>query len=176
MAPEDTSISLHSGQNARHAGRLAEAEQAFRTSIEKGQIRAALEQAFAWSAWVRFYWNGVDRKRPHRLSRQPPKSTRNTPDLTADLPRCGCAKEEPQRALLLVDEALELHENNVRTRNLDRHNLANMHANRAQALALLGRKEDALSAIETASRVGDPVFIPGLAGHVGVAGGFPDTG
>ena len=39
-----------------------------------------------------------------------------------------------------------------------------MYANRAQVLALMGQKDEAASALRTAEQVGDPAFIPGLAG------------
>ena len=72
-------------------------------------------------------------------------------------------EREPQRALLLLENAINLKQGNVRTRNMDRHNLANMWANRALALAMLGRIDEAASAVTTARYEGDAAFIPGLA-------------
>lgn len=71
---------------------------------------------------------------------------------------------EPQRVLLLIDNALKLKQGNPRTRNLDRHETAYMWANRALALAMLGRMDEAASAVAAAEREVDPRFIPGLAG------------
>jgi tetratricopeptide (TPR) repeat protein len=71
---------------------------------------------------------------------------------------------EPERALRLLDQALEMQQSNARTRNLDRHNVGNMQADRALALAMLGRMDEAAQAAVLAGDSGDPGFIPGLAG------------
>jgi len=62
-----------------------------------------------------------------------------------------------------VENALKLRQDSPRNRNLNRHTFANMWAHRAQALAMLGRRDEAAAAIQTASIAGDPVFLPGLA-------------
>jgi predicted Zn-dependent protease len=162
--PETARFHYIQGRTLRYAGRLAEAEQAFRSSIGKGQVRAEPEQAFRLECLGEVL---LELGRFKEATSAFEAATKIYPPYAGSY--SGLAEawlrqgREAQRALLLVDKALELRQNDVRTRHHDRHELAYMHANRAQALALLGRKEDALSAIETASRVGDPEFIPGLA-------------
>ena len=153
------------GSTLRYAGRLAEAEQAFRTSIEMGQIRPGLAQALHLEnlAEVLLDLGRFDDATAvfEASIRIFPRNSGAGNGLAEVCLRRG---RDSRRALLLVDNALQLKQSNLRTRNLDRHNLANMWANRAQALAMLGQKDEASSAIVTAGEVGDPEFIPGLAG------------
>jgi len=72
--------------------------------------------------------------------------------------------QQPQRALLLLDNALKLKDRNLRSKNIDRHTTANIWAARSLALAMLGRMEEAAAAVEMAKDSGDAAFIPGLAG------------
>jgi tetratricopeptide (TPR) repeat protein len=162
------------------AGRLAEADESLRTSIAKSLIRAGhiLPGALSNLAGVLL-----------RLGRFP-GATAALEAATKLYPRFSGAHnglaevllsqgQEPRRALLLVDNALKLRQSDPRTQNVDRHSLANMWANRAQALALLGQKEEAASAVAAAESVGDPAFIPGMAGtywRCGVALRLMDQG
>jgi tetratricopeptide (TPR) repeat protein len=153
------------GSTLRYAGRLAEAEQAFRTSIEMGQIRPGLAQSLHLENLAEVL---LDLGRFDDATAVFEASIRIFPrnsDAGNGLAEvCLRRGRDARRALLLVDNALQLKQSNWRTRNLDRHNLANMWANRAQALAMLGQKDEASSAIVSAGEVGDPEFIPGLAG------------
>jgi tetratricopeptide (TPR) repeat protein len=153
------------GSTLRYAGRLAEAEQAFRTSIEMGQVKPGLAQALHLEnlAEVLLDLGRFDDATAvfEASIRIFPRNSGAGNGLAEVCLRRG---RDSRRALLLVDNALQLKQSNLRTRNLDRHNLANMWANRAQALAMLGQKDEANSAIVTAGEVGDPEFIPGLAG------------
>lgn len=73
---------------------------------------------------------------------------------------------DPQRALELLDQALQLKETNPQTKNIDKHSLANLWATRAEALAMLGRTSEAEAAIETASKEGNPAFRGGTAATI----------
>ncbi len=70
---------------------------------------------------------------------------------------------EPSRALQSAEKALVLREANAAS-NADRHTLAYIYANRARALALLGRADEAKESLEEAAQAADPDFIPGMAG------------
>jgi len=145
-------------------GRLREAEQSFCTSIEKGQIRpgAMLPMALASLGHVLLHLARFDRATAafEASNKIAPRYAGALNGLAEALLRQG---QQPQRALLFVDNALKLRQDAPRGRNLNRHTFANMWANRAQALAMLGRRDDAAAAIETASIAGDPAFLPGLA-------------
>jgi tetratricopeptide (TPR) repeat protein len=71
---------------------------------------------------------------------------------------------EPQRALQFADRALQLRKENNASPNADRHNLAYMWANRARALALLRRIDEAEASLEHTMKDGDPDNVPGSAG------------
>jgi tetratricopeptide (TPR) repeat protein len=163
--PETPIFHFVRGTVLYYAGRLAESEQAFRTSIEKGQIRAGAILPVALTSLGEVLLHlGRLREATIALETSIKIHTRYAGAhnaLAEILLRRG---REPQRALLLVDNALQLRKSQVRTRNIDRHNLANMYANRARALALLGQMDEAVSAIATAESAGDSAFIPGLAG------------
>jgi Tfp pilus assembly protein PilF len=70
---------------------------------------------------------------------------------------------EPQRALQSADKALVLRETNAAP-NAERHTLAYIYANRARALAMLGRTDEAKQSLEDAAKASDPDFVPGMAG------------
>ena len=144
-----------------YAGRLREAEQSFCDTIEKGQIQAGaiLPLALTGLGHVLLHLGRFDRATAafEASNKIAPRYAGALNGLAEGLLRQG---QQPQRALLLVDNALKYQQDNPRRRNLNRHNLANMWAHRAQALAMLGRRDDACSAIETASSVGDPAFLP----------------
>ena len=77
--------------------------------------------------------------------------------------------QQPFEALRNVDCAIELKRPAA---NTDRHMLGYMWANRAWALARLGRSEEALAAIENARAESRPEFGPGFAGvhwRIGIA-------
>ncbi|HYL37949.1 MAG TPA: tetratricopeptide repeat protein [Bryobacteraceae bacterium] len=71
--------------------------------------------------------------------------------------------QQPFEALRSVDRAIELKQ---RSGVMDRHMLAYMWANRARALAKLGRDDEALAAVRNADNecAAAPDFVPGLAG------------
>jgi tetratricopeptide (TPR) repeat protein len=70
---------------------------------------------------------------------------------------------EPQRALQYADQALNLRQANAGP-NAERHTFAYIWANRARALALLGKTDEAQASLKYAAEDGDPDFVPGLAG------------
>jgi len=147
------------------AGRLAEADESLRTSIAKSLIQAGsivpggLSNLAAVELRLgRFRAATAALEAATKLY---PRFSGVHNGLAEVLLSQGL---EPRRALLLVDNALKLKEGNVRTRNVDRHSTAYMWANRAQALAMLGQKEEAASSVTTAQSAGDPAFLPGLAG------------
>jgi len=163
--PESPTFHHLRGATLLFAGRLPEAEQAIRTSLEKGQSRPGFAQATHLGnlgavllALGRFKeataaYEGAAKIYPQYSSAQN--------GLAEVWLRQGL---EPQRALLLVDTALQLKQRDARRRNADRHMLAHMSANRAQALAMMRQMDEAASAVATAQNLGDPAFIPGLAG------------
>jgi tetratricopeptide (TPR) repeat protein len=70
---------------------------------------------------------------------------------------------EPSRALQNAEKALVLRQANAAP-NAEPHTLAYIYANRARALALLGRTDEALESLREAAKAGDPAFVPGTAG------------
>ncbi len=64
---------------------------------------------------------------------------------------------------MLVDRALERRLRSWLSRRFDRHVLAEMYADRAWALALLGRAEDCRAELEKAFRTAGRRFRPGIA-------------
>ena len=147
--PQSPTFHFMRGTILLFAGRLAEAEQALRTSIENCQIRSGLAPYLGNLGLV---WLNLGRFN---------EATAVFEALTKIYPRYPGAHNglaelllrqriEPRRALLLVENALQLKQRDPRSRNVDRHSLANMYANRAQALALLGQKDEAASALATA--------------------------
>jgi tetratricopeptide (TPR) repeat protein len=152
------------GRVLHYAGRLPESEESFRTSIAKGQIRASTIQVVALTSLGEVLLH-LGRIRA---------ATAAFEAATKIYPRYAGAhnglaevllhqRREAQRALLLVENALKLKQDTIQTRNIDRHSYANMWANHAQVLALLGRLDEAASSVRMASNEGDPAFIPGLA-------------
>jgi tetratricopeptide (TPR) repeat protein len=71
---------------------------------------------------------------------------------------------EPDRARELIDRAIKLRAGNSRFVKMDRHTLAYMWADRAWALALEGRAEEAQNDVAKALDQVDAGFVPGLAG------------
>jgi tetratricopeptide (TPR) repeat protein len=148
-----------------YAGRLAEAEESLRTAIEKGQIRGGPIQVVALAGLGGIL---VDRGKFPAAAMALEGSTKLNPRYSGA--QMGLAevmlrqRVEPRRALLLVENAIKLRQSNPRLRKVDRHMLAHMFADRAQALALLGQNDEAIAAIAAASEAGDPEFLPGVAG------------
>ena len=162
--PETPIFHFMRGTALHYAGRLREAEQSFCDTIEKGHVRAGaiLPVALTSLGHVLLHLGRFARATAafDASNKIAPRYAGALNGLAESLLRQG---QQPQRALLLVDNALKYQQDNPRGRNLNRHNFANMWAHRAQALAMLGRRDEAASAIETASHVGDPGFLPGLA-------------
>jgi tetratricopeptide (TPR) repeat protein len=162
--PETPIFHFIRGTVLHYAGRLREAEQSFCNCIEKGQIRAGaiLPVALTSLGHVLLHLGRFPRASAafEASTKIAPRYASALDGLAEGLLRQG---KQPQRALLLVDNALKLKQDKLRGQNLNRHNFANMWAHRAQALAMLGRRDEAASAIETASNVGDPAFLPSLA-------------
>ncbi len=162
--PETPIFYFMRGTVLHYAGRLREAEQSFCDTIEKGQIQpgAILPMALTSLGHVLLHLGRFARATAafEASNKIAPRYAGALNGLAESLLRQG---QQPQRALLLVDNALKLQKDNPRDRNLNRHNSANMWAHRAQALAMMGRRDEASSAIETANKVGDPAFLPGLA-------------
>jgi tetratricopeptide (TPR) repeat protein len=161
--PQSPNFHFMRGTILLFAGRLAEAEQALRTSIEKRQTRSGFAPSLGnlgsvWSHLGRFKEAAAVFQAAAKIYPRYPSAHDGLAEVLLR------QRIEPRRALLLVENALKLKQSNPRSRNVDRHSLANMYANRAQALALLGQKDEAASAVRTAEQVGDPAFIPGLAG------------
>jgi tetratricopeptide (TPR) repeat protein len=152
------------GSVLHYAGRLTESEESFRTGIGKGQRRAGAIQAVALTNFgnVLLHLGRFDAATQalKAVTKTYPRFYDAYNGLAEVLLRQG---REAQRALLLVDNALKLRQDSPSMQKLDRHNLANMWANRAQAAALLGQMDDAASCVRMASEAGDPAFIPGLA-------------
>jgi tetratricopeptide (TPR) repeat protein len=147
------------------AGRLAESEQSFRTSLEKAQMKAGAIQILALANLGHVLLDlGRFREAADAFeacTKVYPRYAAAHSGLAEVLLRQG---KEPQRALLLIDNALKLKQDNPRARNVDRHSTAYMWADRALALAMLGRMDDAAAALVMADDAGDPAFLPGLAG------------
>jgi tetratricopeptide (TPR) repeat protein len=146
-------------------GRLPEAEESLRTSIAKHLVRGGVGLIGALTnlgsvllRQKRFREAAAALEVVHKIH---PQFSAAHNDLAEVLLTQG---QEPQRALLLVENALKLKLGNARLRNADRHSTAYMYANRALALAMLGRMEEASASVEMAKDSGDPSFIPGLAG------------
>ena len=162
--PETPIFHFMRGTVLHYSGRLREAEQSLCDCIAKGQIRAGaiLPVALTSLGHVLLHLGRFVRATAafEASNKIAPRYAGALNGLAESLLRQG---EQPQQALLLVDNALKLQQDNPRDRNLNRHNLANMWAHRAQALAMLGRRDDAAAAMETASIAGDPAFLPGLA-------------
>jgi tetratricopeptide (TPR) repeat protein len=161
--PQSATFHFLRGTILLFAGRLPEAEQALRTSIEKCRILSGFAPYLCNLGWV---WLNLGRFKEatavfEATAKIYPRYSGAHNGLAEVLLSQGL---EPRRALLLVENALKLKQSNPRSRNVDRHSLAHMHANRAQALAMLGQKDEAAAAIATAHNVGNPSFIPGLAG------------
>ncbi len=70
---------------------------------------------------------------------------------------------EPERALALIDRALERKTRSWVSRRFDRHILAQMHADRAWALGLLGQAGESRAELEKAFQVAGRRFKPGIA-------------
>jgi tetratricopeptide (TPR) repeat protein len=162
--PETPIFHFMRGTVLHYAGRLREAEQSFCDTIEKGQIQpgATLPMALTSLGHIllhlgRFAKANAAFEASNKIA---PRYAGALNGLAESFLRQG---QQPQRALLLVDNALKLRQDARRGRNLNRHTFANMWAHRAQALAMLGRRDEAAAAIETASIAGDPAFLPGLA-------------
>ncbi len=141
------------------AGRLAEADESLRTSIAKslmqaGQILPGALSNLAGVALRQGRFSGATAAL-EAATKLYPRSSGAHNGLAEVLLSQG---QEPRRALLLVDNALKLRQSDPRTQNVDRHSIANMRANRAQALALLGQKEEAVSAAAAAGERGRPGF------------------
>ena len=162
--PETPIFHFMRGTALHYAGRLQEAEESFRDTIEKGEIRAGaiLPVALTSLGHVLLHLGRFARATAafDASNKIAPRYAGALNGLAESLLRQG---QQPQRALLLVDNALKYQQDTPRNRSLNRHNFANMWAHRAQALAMLGRRDEAASAIETAIHVGDPGFLPGLA-------------
>jgi tetratricopeptide (TPR) repeat protein len=71
---------------------------------------------------------------------------------------------ETDLALDLLDRAIQLRTASPRWVKIDRHTLAYMYANRAWALALKGRIQEAEADTRRALEQADPAFVPGYAG------------
>jgi tetratricopeptide (TPR) repeat protein len=162
--PETPIFHFMRGTVLHYAGRLREAEQSFGNSIEKGQNRpgAILPMALTSLGHVLLHLGRFAKATAafEASNKIAPRYAGALDGLAETLLRQG---QQPQRALLLVDNALKLRQDAPRGRNLNRHTFANMWAHRAQALAMLERRDEAAAAIETASIAGDPAFMPGLA-------------
>ena len=74
-----------------------------------------------------------------------------------------CLASDPNRALKLLDQALDLKRNDELVPSTGRHTLAYLWADRAQALAMLENVKDAAASLENAAK-GNFEFTPGLAG------------
>lgn len=153
------------GAVLRYAGRLEEAEKAYRTGIGIGLAKPGLVEALYLENLGDVM---LDLRRFRDAAQVFEASTKILPQHSGGYN--GLAEvllrqdRDAERVLELVDKATQLKESNPRMRNIDRHNLANMWANRALALAMLGRMDEATSAVAKANDESDPVFIPGLAG------------
>lgn len=71
---------------------------------------------------------------------------------------------EPEQTLELSKRAIENFQRSLLSRLLERYNLATAHANRAWALALLGRQSEAASTLREAFAQAEPNFVPEMAG------------
>lgn len=147
------------------AGRLPEAEEALRTSVAKALVRAGVIMAVALNnLGCVLLHRGRFREATAALeavSKTYPQFFGVHSSLAEVLLAQGL---QPQRALLLTDNALKLKQGNPRTQKIDRHSTANMWADRALALAMLGKMDDAASSLAAAEEAADPRFMPGLAG------------
>jgi tetratricopeptide (TPR) repeat protein len=162
--PELSMLHYMRGVTLLYAGKPAEAEQAVRESINRGQVGADASRA------IRLTTLGETLLAQGRFKEATDLfegSSRIDPQYAGAYSgmamACLLQDGDPERALALVDRALELKQQ-LPKRDLDRHTLANMWAARAEALAMLGRNSEAASSLETAAQAGDPKFIPGTAG------------
>jgi tetratricopeptide (TPR) repeat protein len=162
--PQSARFHFLRGSVLHYAGRLTESEQSFRISIANARNRARGAKRVALTSLghvLLLLGRFRDATAAFDASKKlDPQYAGALNGLAEALLR---QEREPQRALLLLENAINLKQGNVRTRNMDRHNLANMWANRALALAMLGRIDEAASAVTTARYEGDAAFIPGLA-------------
>jgi Flp pilus assembly protein TadD len=162
--PENPVFHFMRGTTLHYAGRLPEAEQALRTSLQRGQVRPGPAQAIGLATLGEVLL-AQDRLKDATAAFQ--ASSKIYPgygSAYSGLAEVCLRQQDAQRALQLADQALELRQLNAKTRKIDRHTLASMWADRAQALALLGRNTEAATALEKAASTGDPKFLPGLAG------------
>ena len=147
------------------AGRLPEAEESLRTCISKGLVRPSGVMIVGLENLGCVLLRGGRFREAMKVSELVTKLAPRYLGGHASVAEVLLAQGlEPQRTLLLVDNALKLKLIKPRTRNLDRHAIANLWADRAQALAALGKMDEAAAAVAAADSEGDPGFIPGLAG------------
>lgn len=145
------------------AGRLEEGEESLRTSIAKHLVKGRVGLV---SGLTNLGSVLLRQKRFREATAALEVVTKIHPQFSeahSELAEVLLAQgQEPERALALVDNALELKNRNAR--NVDRHAVAYMWAKRGLALAMLGRTGEAAASVEKAKDSGDPAFIPGVAG------------
>lgn len=147
------------------AGRHEEAEQRLRESLAREQRLAGLKQSVCLGNLAEALM-GQGRYREALQAYEGAQQIR--PDRGS--PYIGLAEVylrqgiEPERALALAEQALACKQRTRWTRNVDRYMLGQMWADKAWALALLGRHAAAEEALDKAFAETDIKFLPMLAG------------
>jgi tetratricopeptide (TPR) repeat protein len=181
LFPRSARFQFLHGTALLFAGKLAEAEQTLRRGLTTSRIavrRIGETQARQAGSDQRQMLTNLGHVllRSNRI-REAARAFEGTIKLLS-VDWSGCAglaevalkENQPGRALTLSDQAIELRKKHSGTPDADRHTLAYMWTSRAQALAKLGRIEEAAASLDRADQASDPRFIPGLAGTLWRAG------
>ncbi len=164
VSPNDGGFQFFRGTVLLFAGRYPEAEHALSESAEAGDVAATYSQ----SATLANLGEAVMLQgRYQEAIRMYEAAVRIHPGWGRAY--SGMAEAylwrdiEPERALEFIDRALERKLRSRASRRFDRHVLAQMYADRAWALALLGRAGESRGSLEQAFRAASRRFRPGLA-------------
>ncbi len=165
LSPRNAGFLFMQGTVLLMAGRYQDSEQLLRESLTEGRKGAADVQSVALEnlGFVLLEQERYDEARQAFEGSLAIRADRGGPyDGLAQIELRQA--REAARALELVERALEYKRRTLMSRNVDRYVLGEMLADRAWALALLGRHDEARQALDAAFRETDRSFKPMLAG------------